>query len=203
MLVINWRCALRCPLSHVRVLLGGRRVTGSAITTQLAPRLPAAVGSAASEVMMLGSGEFVMLLLRCCLLLMRWLLMLLLLLRPRGRTGARPMRAFSPSVGANSIISSRRNVLLGCTECAVRALSEKVRGGCVHSLYPAGPGVGRVREFKPCRHCEFEFVKRYMQDHLDRVSSWRKNLRLHWDPPKFFFRSKNRQLLLKNPLGGK
>ena len=50
---------------------------------------------------------------------------------------------------------------------------------------------------------EFFFVKRYMQDHLDRVSSWRKNLRLHWDPPKFFFRSKNRQLLLKNPLGGK
>ena len=83
---------------------------------------------------MLGSGEFVMLLLRCCLLLMRWLLVLLLLLRPRGRTGARPMRASSPSVGANSIISSRRNVLLGCTECAVRALSEKVRGGCVHSL---------------------------------------------------------------------
>ena len=157
MLVINWRCALRCPLSHVRVLLGGRRVTGSAITTQLAPRLPAAVGSTASEVMMLGSGEFVMLLLRCCLLLMRWLLVLLLLLRPRGRTGARPMRASSPSVGANSIISSRRNVLLGCTECAVRALSEKVRGGCVHSLYPAGPGVGRVREFKPCRHCEFDF----------------------------------------------
>ena len=157
MLVINWRCALRCPLSHVRVLLGGRRVTGSAITTQLAPRLPAAVGSTASEVMMLGSGEFVMLLLRCCLLLMRWLLVLLLLLRPRGRTGARPMRASSPSVGANSIISSRRNVLLGCTECAVRALSEKVRGGCVHSLYSAGPGVGRVREFKPCRHCEFEF----------------------------------------------
>ena len=105
-----------------------------AVTTQLAPRLPAAVGSAASEVMMLGSGEFVMLLLRCCLLLMLWLLMLLLLLRPRGRTGARPMRASSPSVGANSIISSRRNVLLGCTECAVRALSEKVRGGCVHSL---------------------------------------------------------------------
>ena len=43
---------------------------------------------------MLGSGEFVMLLLRCCLLLMLWVLMLLLLLlRPRGRTGARPMRA--------------------------------------------------------------------------------------------------------------
>ena len=83
---------------------------------------------------MLGSGEFVMLLLRCCLLLMLWLLVLLLLLRPRGRTGARPMRASSPSVGANSIISSRRNALLGCTECAVRALSEKVRGGCVHSL---------------------------------------------------------------------
>ena len=128
------RCSLRYPLSRVLVLLGGRRVTGSAITTQLAPRLPAAVGSAASEVMMLGSGEFVMLLLRCCLLLMLWLLMLLLLLRPRGRTGARPMRASSPSVGANSIISSRRNALLGCTECAVRALSEKVRGGCVHSL---------------------------------------------------------------------
>ena len=83
---------------------------------------------------MLGSGEFVMLLLRCCLLLMLWLLMLLLLLRPRGRTGARPMRASSPRLGENSIISSRRNVLLGCTECAVRALSEKVRGGCVHSL---------------------------------------------------------------------
>ena len=61
---------------------------------------------------MLGSSEFVMLLPRCCLLLMLWLLMLLLLLlRPRGRTGARPMRASSPSVGANSIISSRRNVL--------------------------------------------------------------------------------------------
>ena len=73
MLVISWRCALRYPLSHVRVLLGGRRVTGSTITTQLAPRLPAAVGSAASEIMMLGSGEFVMLLLRCCLLLMVWL----------------------------------------------------------------------------------------------------------------------------------
>ena len=72
--------------------------------------------------------------LRSILLLMRWLLVLLLLLRPRGRTGARPMRASSPSVGANSIISSRRNVLLGCIECAVRALSEKVRGGCVHSL---------------------------------------------------------------------
>ena len=61
--------------------------------------------------MMLGSGEFVMLLLRCCLLLMLWWLMLLLLLRPRGRTGARPMRASSPSVGADSIISSRQNVL--------------------------------------------------------------------------------------------
>ena len=76
-----------------------------------------------------------MLLLRCCLLLMLWLLMLLLLLlRPRGRTGARPMRASSPSLGEDSIISPLRNVLLGCTECAVRALSEKVRGGCVHSL---------------------------------------------------------------------
>ena len=162
MLVINWRCALRCPLSHVRVLLGGRRVTGSAITTQWAPRLPAAVGSAASEVMMLGSGEFVMLLLRCCLLLMRWLLMLLLLLRPRGRTGARPMRAQCEGVlpgfgGELDRFVPAKCVLLGCTECAVRALSEKVRGGCVHSLYPAGPGVGRVREFKPCRHCEFEF----------------------------------------------
>ena len=46
---------------------------------------------------MLGSGEFVMLLLRCCLLLMLWLLMLLLLLRPRGRTGARPMRTLRKS----------------------------------------------------------------------------------------------------------
>ena len=134
----------RCRCSLLRVLIspapwlcppkGPPRRRRSIVTTQLAPRLPAAVGSAASEVMMLGSGEFVMLLLRCCLLLMLWLLMLLLLLRPRGRTGARPMRASSPSVGANSIISSRRNVLLGCTECAVRALSEKVRGGCVHSL---------------------------------------------------------------------
>ena len=43
-----------------------RRVAG-------APRLPAAVGSAASEVMMLGSGVFVLLLLRRCLLLMVWL----------------------------------------------------------------------------------------------------------------------------------
>lgn len=134
----------RCRCSSLRVLIspapwlcppkGPPRRRRSIVTTQLAPRLPAAVGSAASEVMMLGSGEFVMLLLRCCLLLMLWWLMLLLLLRPRGRTGARPMRASSPSVGANSIISSRRNVLLGCTECAVRALSEKVRGGCVHSL---------------------------------------------------------------------
>ena len=132
------RCSsLRAPVSPAPWLCppkGPPRRRRSIVTTQLAPRLPAAVGSAASEVMMLGSGEFVMLLLRCCLLLMLWLLMLLLLLRPRGRTGARPMRASSPSVGANSIISSRRNVLLGCTECAVRALSEKVRGGCVHSL---------------------------------------------------------------------
>ena len=128
------RCVLRYPSRHGRVPRKGRRVTESRLRVAGAPRLPAAVGSAASEVMMLGSGEFVMLLLRCCLLLMLWLLMLLLLLRPRGRTGARPMRASSPSVGANSIISSRRNVLLGCTECAVRALSEKVRGGCVHSL---------------------------------------------------------------------
>ena len=89
---------------------------------------------AAAALLFAADGVVVMLLLRCCLLLMLWWLMLLLLLRPRGRTGARPMRASSPSVGANSIISSRRNVLLGCTECAVRALSEKVRGGCVHSL---------------------------------------------------------------------
>ena len=61
---------------------------------------------------MLGSGEFVMLLLlRCCLLLMLWWLLLLLLLRPRGRTIARPMRASSPRLGENSIISSLRNVL--------------------------------------------------------------------------------------------
>ena len=112
----------------------GRLVTESRLRVAGAPRLPAAVGSAASEVMMLGSGEFLMLLRRCCLLLMLWLLMLLLLLRPRGRTVARPMRASSPRLGENSIVSSRRNVLLGCTECAVRALSEKVRGGCVHSL---------------------------------------------------------------------
>ena len=130
----------------LQVLLAARSGSPHSVALPLgAPRKPGSpsrhswlrgyvVGSAASEVMMLGSGEFVMLLLRCCLLLMLWLLMLLLLLRPRGRTGARPMRASSPSVGANSIISSRRNVLLGCTECAVRALSEKVRGGCVHSL---------------------------------------------------------------------
>ena len=89
---------------------------------------------AAAALLFAADGVVVVLLLRCCLLLMLWVLMLLLLLRPRGRTGARPMRASSPSVGANSIIASRRNVLLGCTECAVRALSEKVRGGCVHSL---------------------------------------------------------------------
>ena len=35
MLEINWRCALRYPLSRVRVLLGGRRVTGSAIALQV------------------------------------------------------------------------------------------------------------------------------------------------------------------------
>ena len=88
--------AARSGIPHsVALPLGAPRKPGSAITTQLAPRLPAAVGS--------GSGEFVMLLLRCCLLLMLWWLMLLLLLRPRGRTGARPMRASSPSVGANSI----------------------------------------------------------------------------------------------------
>ena len=57
----------------VALPLGAPRKPGSAITTQLAPRLPAAViFVAASEVMMLGSGEFVMLLLRCCLLLMLW-----------------------------------------------------------------------------------------------------------------------------------
>ena len=135
MLVINWRCALRYPLAPWRVPRRGRLGTESRLRVAGAPRLPAAaVGSTASEVMMLGSGEFVMLLLRCCLLLMLWVLMLLLLLRPRGRTGARPMRASSPRLGESSIISSRRNVLLGCTECAVRALSEKVRGGCVHSL---------------------------------------------------------------------
>ena len=134
MLGIKWRCALRYPLASWHSPRKGRLVTESRLRVAGAPRLPAAVGSAASEVMMLGSGEFVVLLLRRCLLLMLWWLMLLLLLRPRGRTGARPMRASSPSLGANSIISSRRNVLLGCTECAVRALSEKVRGGCVHSL---------------------------------------------------------------------
>ena len=133
MLVI--KMALRAPVSPIPWLFPGGRL-GNLVHHRVAgaPRLPAAVGSTASEIMMLGSGEFVMLLLRCCLLLMLWLLMLLLLLRPRGRTGARPMRASSPGLGANSIVSSRRNVLLGCTECAVRALSEKVRGGCVHSL---------------------------------------------------------------------
>ena len=35
LLEINWRCALRYPLSRVRVLLGGRRVTGSAIALQV------------------------------------------------------------------------------------------------------------------------------------------------------------------------
>ena len=68
----------RCRCSLLRVLIspapwlcppkGPPRRRRSIVTTQLAPRLPAAVGSAASEIMMLGSGEFVMLLLRCCLL---------------------------------------------------------------------------------------------------------------------------------------
>ena len=105
--------ALRAPVSPRLLAVTPERAAASqrvAVTTQLAPRLPAAVGSAASEVMMLGSGEFVMLLLRCCLLLMLWWLMLLLLLRPRGRTGARPMRASSPSFGANSIIYPKQHV---------------------------------------------------------------------------------------------
>merc|ERR1712185_608301 len=135
MMLVIWRCALRYPLVPWRVPRKGRLGTESRRRVAGAPRLPAAVGSAASEVMMLGSGEFVMLLLRCCLLLMLWVLMLLLLLRPRGRTGARPMRTSSPRLGENSIISSRRNVLLGCTECAVRALSEKgARWVCALSL---------------------------------------------------------------------
>ena len=68
------------------------------------------------------------------------------------------MRASSPGLGANSIVSSRRNVLLGCTECAVRALSEKVRGGCVHSPSRRGRVWAGSGMFKPCRHCElFEF----------------------------------------------
>ena len=49
---------------------------------------------------------------------------------------------------------------------------------------------------------EFFFVKRYMQDHLDRVSSWRKNLRLHWDPPKFFFQVEKSTPPFKKSFGG-
>ena len=49
---------------------------------------------------------------------------------------------------------------------------------------------------------EFFFVKRYMQDHLDRVSSWRKNLRLHWDPPKFFFQVEKSTTPIKKILWG-
>ena len=49
---------------------------------------------------------------------------------------------------------------------------------------------------------EFFFVKRYMQDHLDRVSSWRKNLRLHWDPPKFFFQVEKSTTPIKKSFGG-
>ena len=48
---------------------------------------------------------------------------------------------------------------------------------------------------------EFFFVKRYMQDHLDRVSSWRKNLRLHWDPPKFFFQVEKSTTPIKKSFG--
>ena len=74
-----------------------------------------------------------MLLLRCCLLLMLWLLMLLLLLRPRGRTGARPMGAASPSLGTNSIVSSRRNVLLVSSSppsVLRRYLAQKIQDTC-------------------------------------------------------------------------
>ena len=49
---------------------------------------------------------------------------------------------------------------------------------------------------------DFFFVKRYMQDHLDRVSSWRKNLRLHWDPPKFFFQVEKSTTPIKKSFGG-
>ena len=90
---------------------------------------------------MLGSGEFVMLLLRCCLLLMLWLLMLLLLLRPRGRTGARPMRASSPSFGGelDHFVSAkcaawmyrmRRSSTFGKGARWVCALSLAGRAGC-------------------------------------------------------------------------
>ena len=90
---------------------------------------------------MLGSGEFVMLLLRCCLLLMLWLLMLLLLLRPRGRTGARPMRASSPSLGANSIVSSRRNV---CCLDVQNAPFEHFRKRCAVGVCTLSSRQGRV-----------------------------------------------------------
>ena len=100
---------------------------------------------------MLGSGEFVMLLLRCCLLLMRWLLMLLLLLRPRGRTGARPMRAqcegvlpgfggeldrFVPAKCAAWMYRMRRSSTFGKGARWVCALSLSGRAGC-----GAGSGV--------------------------------------------------------------
>ena len=51
-------------------------------------------------------------------------------------------------------------------------------------------------------HQNFFVVNRYMQDHLDRVSSWRKNLRLHWDPPKFFFQVEKSTTPIKKSFGG-
>ena len=118
---------------------------------------PAAVDSAASEVMMLGSGEFVMLLLRRRLLLMRWLLVLLLLLRPRGRTGARPegvlpecggeLDHFVSAKCAAWMYRMRRSSTFGKGARWVCALSLAGGAGC-------GAGSGM---FKPCRHYEFEF----------------------------------------------
>ena len=49
---------------------------------------------------------------------------------------------------------------------------------------------------------EFFFVKRYMQDHLDRVSSWRKNLRLHWDPQVSYFQVEKATPPIQKSFGG-
>ena len=129
--------ALRAPVSLALMACPpkrGRLGTESRRRVAGAPRLPAAVGSAASEVMMLGSGEFVMLLPRCCLLLMLWSAAAAALRSGRRPTDEGVLPGFGGELDRFVPSSSRRNVLLGCTECAVRALSEKVRGGCVHSL---------------------------------------------------------------------
>ena len=98
---------------------------------------------------MLGSGEFVMLLLVLFAADVVGVDAAAALLRLV--VGRAPDRWRRPPRGGGNPTAIWRNVLLGCTECAVRALSKRC-GGCVHSLYPVWAGSS-----SNCRHCEFEF----------------------------------------------